>query len=73
MIIGTGDVRIKRISIKSRAVQKDFGHVSDVDITAMKISADEQKLILGDWDGNLKLMSLTDVTTIKHFGQIHDD
>ena len=39
----------------------------------MKISADEQKLFLAHGDGNLKLMSLIDGTTIKDFGQIHDE
>jgi hypothetical protein len=38
----------------------------------MKISADEEKLFLGDLGGNLKLMSLTDGKTIKIYGKIHD-
>ncbi len=30
-------------------------------------------MLLGDLDGKLRLMSLTDGTTIKDFGKIHDD
>jgi WD40 repeat protein len=41
-------------------------------ITAIRISADQQKLFLGDNGGNLKLMSLTDATAIIHFGQLHN-
>jgi WD40 repeat protein len=41
-------------------------------ITAMKISADGKKLLIGDLGGNLKLISLTDGTTIKDFGYLHD-
>jgi WD40 repeat protein len=42
-------------------------------ITAMKISADDEKLFVGDLDGNLKLMSLRDGAIIKEFGKIHDE
>jgi hypothetical protein len=37
------------------------------------MSADEQKVLLGDRDGNLKLMTLIDGTIIQDFSKIHDD
>jgi WD40 repeat protein len=70
LITGSRDQHVKRISIEDRAVEKDFGQVCG-GIRAMKISVDQQKLFIGDGWGQLILMSLTDGTTIKHFGQIY--
>jgi WD40 repeat protein len=63
----------KKISIANRALEKDFGHVFGSEIIAMKITADQKKLFLGGRKGNLKLMSLTHVTTIKVFRRVHED
>jgi WD40 repeat protein len=38
----------------------------------MKISADEKNLFLRDGSNRLRLISLTDGTTTKDFGRIHD-
>jgi hypothetical protein len=71
VITGAG-MRVKRISIEDRAVDKDFGPVCPDYITAMKISGDQDKLFIGDLFGNLRLMSLADGTLIKDFGKSHD-
>jgi WD40 repeat protein len=39
----------------------------------MRITADEEKLLIGDYEGHLKLISLRDGQVIKDFGQVHDD
>jgi hypothetical protein len=38
----------------------------------MKIRAGDEKLLLGDSDGHLKLISLIDEKLIKDFGRAHD-
>ena len=38
----------------------------------MKITADGEKLLVGDSDGNLKLISLSYGEVIKIFGRVHD-
>jgi WD40 repeat protein len=38
----------------------------------MKITADDEKLFVGDYCGHLKLISLVDGHVIKHFSKIHD-
>jgi hypothetical protein len=38
----------------------------------MKITADDEKLIVGHWDGNLVLISSRDGEVIKSFGKAHD-
>jgi hypothetical protein len=37
----------------------------------MKITADGEKLLVGDFRGHLKLTSLTDGKVIKNFGKCH--
>jgi hypothetical protein len=49
LITSSEDGHIKRISIESREVDKDLGQVSDNWITAMKITADDEKLYVGDF------------------------
>ena len=71
-VISGGGKRVTRISIKNRDVEEEFGRVCYSKIWAMKISADQEKLFLGDMNGYLKLVSLTDGTTIKDFEKIHD-
>ena len=38
----------------------------------MKISADGEKLLVGDYQGRLKLISARDGELIKDFGRVHD-
>jgi WD40 repeat protein len=38
----------------------------------MKITADEEKLFVGDYKGQLKLISLMDGEVIKDYGQVHE-
>jgi hypothetical protein len=64
---------VKRVSIEKRVVEKDFGRVFADGITAMKISPGGEKLFLGDYLGNFKLMSSTDGTTIKNFSKFVDE
>jgi hypothetical protein len=39
----------------------------------MKITADDEKLLVGDQEGHLKLISLIDGAVIKDFGRAHHD
>jgi WD40 repeat protein len=39
----------------------------------MKITPDDEKMLVGDDEGDLKVISLADGEVIKDFGQVHDD
>jgi hypothetical protein len=54
VITGGRDGHVKRISVESRQVDKDFGKVCDNQVTRMKIMADDEKLLVGDSEGQLK-------------------
>jgi hypothetical protein len=71
LITGSRDKRVKRISVENREVDKVFEHYSGNVITTMKITADGEKLLVGDFRGHLKLTSLTDGKVIKNFGKCH--
>jgi hypothetical protein len=72
LIICSDGHQVKRISVENREVDKDFVEVCDNGITAMKISADNEKLLVGDNYGFLRLISLIDGELIKDFGRVHD-
>ena len=65
-------MHVKRISVENREVDKDFGQVCDSWIMKMKITADGEKLLVGDNGGNLKLISSRDGKVIKDLGKVHD-
>jgi WD40 repeat protein len=74
LITGGQDKHIKRISVENRKVDKDFGKVCDITkITRIKITADDEGLLVGNDCGHLKLVSSRDGELIKDFGQAHDD
>jgi hypothetical protein len=58
LITGSPDKHVKRISVENREVDKDLGQVCEFWITRMKITADDEKLLAGDYKGDLKLISL---------------
>ena len=65
---------VYRVSIENRQVDKDFGQVFDNrGITAMKLTVDSKKLIVGDHSGFMKLISAKDGELIKDFGQAHKE
>jgi WD40 repeat protein len=72
IITGTAGEDVMRISVETRKVDKDFGPVCDNWISTMKITADGEKLLVGDIMGHLKLISSRDGEVIKDFGQAHD-
>jgi WD40 repeat protein len=72
LITAGQDMHIKRISVENREVYKDFGQVCDDLITRMNITADSEKLLFGDFIGNMKLISSRDGKLIKDLGKVHD-
>ncbi len=54
LITGSRNWRVKRISVESREVHKGFGQVSYEWMNRMKITADDEKLLVGDSAGQLK-------------------
>jgi hypothetical protein len=54
LITGGYDGHVKRISVESREVDKDFGQVCDNQVIRMKITADDEKLLVGDIYGQFK-------------------
>jgi WD40 repeat protein len=72
LITGSYDKHVKRISVDNRQVDKDFGQFCDYSINRIKVTADGEKLFVGDSIGLLKLISLIDGQVIKDFGQVHD-
>jgi WD40 repeat protein len=72
LITGSGDKRVRRILVEKRKVDKDFGRVCDNPITKVKITADGEKLFVGDSQGYLKLISSTKGKLIKDFGIVHE-
>jgi WD40 repeat protein len=69
----SNDKHVKRISVENREVDKDFGQVCDGWISAIKITADDEKLLVGDNGGQLKLILSRDGEVIKEFGLIDED
>jgi hypothetical protein len=67
LITGSYHIHVKRISVDNRQVDKDFGKVCNYLITTMKITADDEKLLVGDYGGSLRLISSTDGKLIKDF------
>ncbi len=48
LITGSWDKSVKKISVENRDVDKNFGHIFDNPIMRMKITADGEKLLVGD-------------------------
>jgi hypothetical protein len=72
LITGGWDQHVKRILVENRKVDKDFSQICVRLITRMKISADDEKLLVGDRGGHLKLISSRDGELIKDFGRVHE-
>ena len=71
-LITSAENNVYRISVDNRQVDKDFGQVFDNrGITAMKLTVDSKKLLVGDWSGFMKLISAIDGELIKDFGRAH--
>jgi hypothetical protein len=73
LITGSNDKHVKRISIVNREVEKDFGQVGNDCIMVIKVTADDEKLFVGDIRRYLQLISSRDGELIKDFGQVHND
>jgi hypothetical protein len=73
LITGSWDKHVRKISVEYRDVDKIFDHVGDFPIMSIKITADGQKLLVGDSKGHLKLISSIDGKLIKDFGKVHDE
>jgi hypothetical protein len=73
LITGSWYGHVKRISVDSRQFDKDLGKVCGGRSVIMKITADGEKLIVGDSKGGLRLISSRDGEEIKDFGQVHDN
>jgi WD40 repeat protein len=71
LITASFDLHVKIISVENKQVFKEFGQVCDSYITAMKITADGEKLFVGDHSGSLQLISSRNGELIKHFEQAH--
>jgi WD40 repeat protein len=67
----SGWARQENLGREQRSRKKDFGQVCDDMITRMKITADSEKLLVGDCWGYLKLISSRDGKLIKDFGEVH--
>jgi WD40 repeat protein len=52
LITGSQDKHVKRISVNNRKVDKDFSQVCGSYITRIKITADGEKLLVGDIRGH---------------------
>jgi hypothetical protein len=48
LITGSYDQNVKRNYVENREVDKHFGQICDFMITAMKITADGEKFLVGD-------------------------
>jgi WD40 repeat protein len=72
LFTGSYDGHVKRINVKYRKEDKDIGRVCDDRICRMKITPDEEKLLVGDDCGHLQLISLIDGELIKDFYEVHD-
>jgi WD40 repeat protein len=64
------DNRVKRISVENRELE-NLGDITNQLMTAMKIAADGDRLLVGDAAGSLGLVSSRDGYTIKDFGYVH--
>jgi hypothetical protein len=65
LITGSDDNHVKRISVENREVEKCFCQVYDYGIFTMKITADDEKMLVGDQRGQSKLISSRDKKVIK--------
>jgi WD40 repeat protein len=73
LITGSWDMQVKKISVENSQVDTNFVHVGDFPIMSMKITADGQKLFVGDSKGHLNLISSIDGNLIKDFRKVHDE
>jgi hypothetical protein len=63
---------VKRILVENRQGYKDLGEVCDGSIASMKITADGENLLVGDYRGHLKLISSRDGKVNKRFRRVYD-
>jgi WD40 repeat protein len=71
LISGGLDRGIKRISVENKEVDKVLVQGFDM-FTSLKITADGEKLLVGDQKGGFRLLSQTDGTEIDQIGFGHD-
>jgi WD40 repeat protein len=71
LITASWDTEVKRISVDNRVVDKVFRQVINNYITRMKITADGEKVLVGDSRGYLKLISSRNGEVIIDFRRAH--
>jgi hypothetical protein len=73
-LVGSFDQLIKRISVENREVKKVFCQVCGEfnTLTQIRITVDDQKMLVGGERGELKLISFINGKVIKDFDEVHD-
>jgi WD40 repeat protein len=73
LITCCSDETVKKISITKQRVEKDFGQILGHSFRTMQLAPGDESAFVYNYDCDLKLIDLTDGTTIKHFGEVHND
>lgn len=73
LITRRADRRVKKISVTTQIVIKDYGNICQSCIQIIKQAPGDQSLFVYDWILSLKLINLTDGKTIKDLGRVHVD
>ena len=68
--LGGDDGHVKKISIPSQKVVKDFGRISDGFIATIQLASGDKNLFVYDGNSNLKLIDLTDATTVHYLERV---
>jgi WD40 repeat protein len=71
LIIGGFDQRILKISIPNQKVVKKFRKIMNCRTNTILLGPGDESLFVFDSEGNLKLIELTDGTTVHDFGRVY--
>jgi WD40 repeat protein len=72
LITGGGDKRILKISIPKQKVVKHFAKIMNYPIVGIQLAPSDESLFVYDHACYLKLIKLTDGTTVHDFGRVHN-
>jgi WD40 repeat protein len=72
LITGGFDQRILKISIPNQKVVKQFRKIMNYYTKTIHLGPGDESLFVFDCEGNLKLIELTDGTTVHDFGRVYN-